>query len=239
MSLVPHIKNPEKSDHECPDPSESTVNGLVWKSPSYAIFTGGTGSGKTNALLAAVGYQSRWRPFDGGIFLLSPNVEAAVKGEYGVLDNVTPLKEWPEITYFDDFPGRKLLIADDNAVVGLSTKGGDDSQRNRADRICGYVRTHKNLSVFMCQQMLVNVPPNLRRLASHFILFPNRISRDTLNFIAKSVMVSQPNLEQVFDWCIQAGPYAFAVITNEPDNTNRARVRIYGPDGERDVLGIN
>ena len=47
---------------------------------------------------------------------------------------------------------------------------GVDSQRNRADRICGYVRTHKNLSVYICQQMLVS---NIRRLASHFILFPN------------------------------------------------------------------
>lgn len=239
MSLVPHIPNSEKSDHECPKVDEGTVNGMVWKSPSYAIFTGGTGSGKTNALLAAIGHQSKWRPFDGGIFLLSPNVEAALKGEYGVLDGVVPLKEWPEITYFDAFPGRKLLIADDNAVVGLSTKGGEDSQRNRADRICGYVRTHKNLSVYMCQQMLVNVPPNLRRLASHFILFPNRISRDTINFIAKAVMISKPHLQQIFDWCIEAGPYAFAIITNEPDGSDRARVRIHGPDGERDVLGIN
>eukprot|EP01048_Picozoa_sp_COSAG05_P010519 COSAG05_NODE_931_length_6549_cov_15.020775_4_plen_238_part_00 len=237
MSLIPHIKNSEKeggpNKHECPTKHE---NGMVWKSPSFAIFSGGTGSGKTNALLAAIGHQSKWRPFDGGIFLLSPNVEAAIKGEYGVLDHVIPLTEWPAIDYWDAYPGRKLLICDDNAVVGLSTRGGVDSQRNRADRTCGYTRTHKCLNIYMCQQMVVNVPPNLRRLASHFILFPNRISKDTIPFIAKNIMISRPHLEQIFQWCIDDGPYSFALITNEPDGSGRARVRI---NGDRPVNGIN
>jgi hypothetical protein len=140
-ALVPHIENSEKKDHVVP---ATTENGMVWKSPSMAIFCGGTGSGKTNCLLAAVGHQSKWKPYKhiNDIFLLSLNVEAAVKGEYGILDDVVPLKEWPAISYFDKYEGRKLLIADDNALVGLSTRGGVDSQRNRADRICGYVRAH-------------------------------------------------------------------------------------------------
>eukprot|EP01047_Picozoa_sp_COSAG01_P111008 COSAG01_NODE_39808_length_471_cov_36.865591_1_plen_52_part_10 len=48
-TLVPHIENSEKKDHEVPAVTE---NGMVWKSPSMAIFCGGTGSGKTNCLLA-------------------------------------------------------------------------------------------------------------------------------------------------------------------------------------------
>eukprot|EP01047_Picozoa_sp_COSAG01_P067886 COSAG01_NODE_9682_length_2370_cov_14.974020_3_plen_80_part_00 len=55
-TLVPHIENSEKKDHEVPAVTE---NGMVWKSPSMAIFCGGTGSGKTNCLLAAVGHQSQ------------------------------------------------------------------------------------------------------------------------------------------------------------------------------------
>jgi Tfp pilus assembly ATPase PilU len=82
MSLVPHIKNPQKSDHETPAVTE---NGMVWKSPSRAIFIGSTGSGKTNAMLAAIGHQARWRPWK-HIFLMSANVESAVKGEYGILE---------------------------------------------------------------------------------------------------------------------------------------------------------
>ena len=42
-TLVPHIENSEKKDHEVPAVTE---NGMVWKSPSMAIFCGGTGSGK-------------------------------------------------------------------------------------------------------------------------------------------------------------------------------------------------
>ena len=229
-ALVPHIENSEKKDHVVP---ATTENGMVWKSPSMAIFCGGTGSGKTNCLLAAIGHQTKWKPYK-HIFLLSPNVEAAVKGEYGILDDVVPLKEWPAISYFDKFEGRKLLIADDNALVGLSTRGGVDSQRNRADRICGYVRTHKNLSVYICQQMLVSVPPNIRRLASHFVLFPNRISTESIPLIAKSCMIERKHMEQLFKWGIESGPFGFILITNEPDG--RARVRL---NGDQNVVGIN
>jgi hypothetical protein len=96
------------------------------------------------------------------------------------------------------------------------------------------VRTHKNLSVFICQQMLVSVPPNIRRLASHFILFPNRISTESIPLIAKSCMIERKHMELLFQWGIQSGPYGFILITNEPDG--RARVRL---NGEQDVIGIN
>eukprot|EP01047_Picozoa_sp_COSAG01_P022103 COSAG01_NODE_1303_length_10815_cov_14.897938_7_plen_118_part_00 len=117
--------------------------------------------------------------------------------------------------------------------MGLSTRGGVDSQRNRADRICGYVRTHKNLSVYICQQMLVSAP-NIRRLASHFILFPNRISTESIPLIAKSCMIERKHMEQLFKWGIESGPFGFILITNEPDG--RARVRL---NGDQNVVGIN
>ena len=232
MSLVPHIKNPQKSDHETPAVTE---NGMVWKSPSRALFIGSTGSGKTNAMLAAIGHQARWRPWK-HIFLMSANVESAVKGEYGILDDVIPLTEWPSLQFFESKPGRKLLICDDNALIGLSTKGGVDSQRMRADRIVGHGSTHCNLSVYISQQMMVNVPPNIRRLASHFILFPHRIAHDSIPLVAKSCMIEKKHMYQLFDWAKEAGDYAFILITNEPDG--RARVKISGDAGMRDVVGI-
>ena len=77
------------------------------------------------------------------------------------------------------------------------------------------------------------VPPNIRRLASHFILFPNRISRESIPLIAKSCMIERKHMEQLFTWGIESGPYGFILITNEPDG--RARVRI---NGNQDVRGI-
>ena len=46
------------------------------------------------------GGANEWRTWV-HIFLLSPNVEAALGSEYGLLDNVAPLKECPEITFCD------------------------------------------------------------------------------------------------------------------------------------------
>eukprot|EP01047_Picozoa_sp_COSAG01_P046325 COSAG01_NODE_4340_length_5121_cov_16.529669_2_plen_223_part_00 len=67
-SLVPHIENSEKNDHEVPAVTE---NGMVWKSPSMAIFCGGTGSGKTNCL----GCRAVSKFFGGAIGLLATNVD--------------------------------------------------------------------------------------------------------------------------------------------------------------------
>ena len=228
-TLVPHIKNPDKADHIVPDLKQ---NGLVFKSPSRIAYVGGTGSGKTNCLLACLGHGAQWKAWK-HIFLLSPNVESTIKGEYGILDDVIPLTEWPAINYFDKYPGRKVLIADDNALVGLPTRGGTDSQRNRADRICGHVSTHKNLTICICQQTMVGIPPNIRRLMSHFVLFPNRISHESIPLIARSCMLERKHLEQLFAWC--TGDYDFILIENEPVK-GRARVRI---NGNRAVLGIN
>jgi hypothetical protein len=51
-TLVPHIENSEKKDHEVPAVTE---NGMVWTSPSMAIFCGSSGNGKdlTLSVLAA------------------------------------------------------------------------------------------------------------------------------------------------------------------------------------------
>lgn len=153
-----HQKSRQKADHiGVPDLKQ---NGLVFKSPSRIAYVGGTGSGKTNCLLACLGHGAQWKAWK-HIFLLSPNVESTIKGEYGILDDVIPLTEWPAINYFDKYPGRKVPIADDNALVGLPTRGGTDSQRNRADRICGHVSTHKNLTICICQQTMVGIPPNI------------------------------------------------------------------------------
>jgi hypothetical protein len=227
-TLVPYIENSQKSDHVVPDLQQ---NGLVLKSPSRVAYVGGTGSGKTNCLLACLGHCGQWKAWK-HIFLLSPNVDSAIKGEYGILDDVIPLKEWPAINFFDKYPGRKALIADDNALVGLPSRGGTDSQRNRADRICGHVSTHNNLSIFVCQQMMTGIPPNIRRLMSHFVLFPNRISFESIPLIAKSCMIERKHMEQLFAWC--EGEYDFILIENEPVK-GRARVRI---NGNRPVLGI-
>ena len=44
---------------------------------------------------------------------MSPNNEAVRAGEYGIIDDITCLDNWPELSYWEERPGRKCLIVDD------------------------------------------------------------------------------------------------------------------------------
>jgi hypothetical protein len=82
MSLIVKIPNSHKVDHETPGLDQ---NGLVFKSPTTSIWVGSTGAGKTMAAANAIAHQAKWRKYD-HIFLMSPNVEAAQKGEWSLLE---------------------------------------------------------------------------------------------------------------------------------------------------------
>ena len=105
--------------------------------------------------------------------------------------------------------GRSALIIDDAAIDSLSRKGSP-SQAELCNRLCGHVSSHHNggLSVFVATQTFVAVPPSIRRLMSHWFLFPNRISRECIPQIAKGVMIEKGTMGTLFDWC-KENPYDF------------------------------
>ena len=80
------MENPQKSDH---GPPPEGCHGLVLPNPSRAAFIGGGSSGKTCCILNTVARCHAWKPFDGGIYLMSPNNEAVRQGEYGIIDDIT------------------------------------------------------------------------------------------------------------------------------------------------------
>jgi hypothetical protein len=57
------------------------------------------------------------------------------------------------------------------------------------------------------------VPPNLRRLATVFCLWPNRLARDSIGHIARGVMIEKRMLEYIFDQCGDS-PHTFILIEN-------------------------
>ena len=65
----------------------------------------------------------------------------------------------------------------DDLSWGLSKKGAP-SQWELADRICGHVSSHHEggLSIFVAQQTHTGIPPNIRRLMSHWFLFPRMLT---------------------------------------------------------------
>ena len=154
---------------------------------------------------------------------MSPNNETVRTGEYGVLDDVTCLDHFPTLDYFAKRPGRSVLIIDDLAW-NLSRKGSP-SQYELADRICGHVSSHHEggLSIFIAQQTHTGIPPNIRRLASHWNLFPRRIAVDSIGHIARSCMLEKATMRKLFDFC--DGPYDFVHIENIPSQSCMVFIR--------------
>ena len=226
------VDNPMKAKHAKPDPD--TAHGLCLANPCRVLVVGGCGASKTTTVLNCIARGAVWKPWDGGIYLMAPTKDVQ-QGEYGLVDT-TFLEQLPQLEYFKQRPGRACLIMDDIHLHSQSTakKDGSASQAELLERICGHMSTHHDggLSVFICHQVWTGIPPKVRKLASHFILFPQRIAKDSVGHIARGCMLTKRQLETCFDMCSSA--YDFLLITNEPDG--RARVRINGVDS---VPGIN
>jgi hypothetical protein len=226
------VDNPMKAKHAKPDPD--TAHGLCLANPCRVLVVGGCGASKTTTVLNCIARGAMWKPWDGGIYLMAPTKDVQ-QGEYGLVDTEF-LEQLPQLEYFKQRPGRACLIMDDIHLHSQSTakKDGTASQAELLERICGHMSTHHDggLSVFICHQVWTGSPPKVRKLASHFILFPQRIAKDSVGHIARGCMLTKRQLETCFDMCSSA--YDFLLITNEPDG--RARVRINGVDS---VPGIN
>ena len=108
------------------------------------------------------------------------------------------------------------------------------SQYELADRICGHVSSHheNGLTIMVAQQTHTGIPPNIRRLMSHWFLFPRRIAIDSIGAIARSCMLEKATLKKCLDFC--EGPYDFLLVENIPVE-HRSRARL---NGWRNVKGL-
>ena len=182
--------------------------------------------------------QARARPAQGGARGMRPSRKTRRSDLWGLISVVAAHPQQPDATARrtrrgrpgavrprpDPAPGADLVL-DDVHLHDLSTKGSP-SESELCNRICGHLSTHHDggLSVFIANQVWTAVPPSIRKLCSHFALFPNRIARDSIGHIARGVLMTKQQLEACCDMC--TGQYDWLLITNEPDD--RARVRING-----------
>jgi hypothetical protein len=225
------VDNPMKAKHAKPPVDE---HGLCLANPCRVLVVGGCGASKTTTILNCIARGAMWKPWDGGIYLMAPTKDVQ-QGEYGLVDTEY-LEQLPQLEYFKQRPGRACLIMDDIHLHSHSTakRDGAASQAELLERICGHMSTHHDggLSVFIAHQVWTGIPPKVRKLASHIILYPQRIAKDSVGHIARGCLLSKGQLEALFDMC--TGPYDFILITNEPDG--RGRVRL---NGVTPVAGIN
>ena len=211
------IPNKMKESHAKP---AVDAPGLCLANPCRVMLIGGCGAGKTAVLQSILARGACWKPWE-HIYLMAPTKDVQ-QGEYPDIDT-TFLESFPPLDYFKE--GRSAIVLDDVHLHDLSTKG-KPSQSELCHRILGHLSTHLSggLSVFICQQVWTAVLPSIRKLMSHFALFPNRIARDSIGHIARGVLLTKRQLEACCDMCVE--PYDWLLITNEPDG--RARVRLNG-----------
>ena len=91
----------------------------------------------------------------------------------------------------------------------------------------GYMRSHKkgSMDVYIGQQQIYGIPPQIRKLLSTWFIFPRRTSPTTHNALAQACMLDRATLKRLLDFV--EGDYGFLMINNlaEP---GRARARVNG-----------
>ena len=218
------LTNPQKLHFLHP---KEGAHGLCLSTGFAGAWVGGVSSGKTTCLLSCLAHnhsQYRYK----NVFLMHPDAEAARAGEYGLCDDIKTLDHFPAMDWWEkNSPGRTALIIDD-ASWALSKKQGAGglSQHSLADRTLGYMRSHKHgsMDVYIGQQQIYGIPPNVRKLISTWFLFPSRISPQTHTALAQATMLDRNTLRKCLDFT--EGDYGFLLVNNL--NDGRARCRVNG-----------
>jgi hypothetical protein len=106
-----------------------------------------------------------------------------------------------EIPAPSDWKGdqKTLVIIDD-----LAFKQMNKTQLHNVGRLFGYVSTHKNISVLLCQQDPFDVPVIVRRCSNLWVLY-RMDDLDALSTVARKTGLSRANYRELFDLC--RGPH--------------------------------
>ena len=230
VKLPPHddrsatpLVNPMKKHAIAPKADD---HGLCLTTGFAAAWIGGVSSGKSTCLLSCLARNHARYRYD-HIWLMHPDAEAAKTGEYGLCDDIKILTHWPKIEEWEAMsPGRTALVCDD--ISWQLSKRGDPSQYALAERCLGYMRSHKkgSMDVYIGQQQIYGIPPQIRKLLSTWFIFPRRTSPTTHNALAQACMLDRATLKRLLDFV--EGDYGFLMINNlaEPGRP-RARVNAW------------
>ena len=83
------------------------------------------------------------------------------------------------------------MICDD--ISWQLSKRGEPSQYALAERCLGYMRSHKKgtMDIYIGQQQVYGLPPQLRKLVSTWFIFPKRTSPTTHTALAAAAMLDR------------------------------------------------
>ena len=132
-----------------------------------------------------------------------------------LLDSVPPPEFFPKST--DPRSKKAIVIIDDIDLKALSS-----TERSNLDRLYGHVSTHRNVSVVASSQDFFSVPPVLRRMCSHWIIWNCR-DKHSLALISRK---TGTDLEELFK-TVASGAYDSVCIDLTPGTPMPLRLNIF------------
>ena len=127
-----------------------------------------------------------------------------------------------ECPYLEDFnrDEKTLVIIDDVAVRAL-----EKASKYRLDRLFGNWSTHKNISICLATQQPSALTPNLRRQASHFVIYRST-DMQSLRDICEKCGCDSDNLRK-FIQQLEGAHDSLMIDLTSPENKYKFRKNIW------------
>ena len=180
------LSNPDKTWHESWTKNRNILN---LPHPFRAVLFGPPGVGKStivkNILLRSFPVFER-------VTVLHVDPENSREWNDLGEDGVEIRGDVPAPSDWDDSV-KHLVICDDLDVSHLGKEGNSN-----LNRMFGYASTHRNISICLCSQDSINVPPSIRRCASVFILW-KMPDMDAMARLARQSGIKAKEMRAIFD----------------------------------------
>ena len=176
------IPNDDKFFHEQPD-YENLGNFPV---PFRLLCVGPPNVGKTNAIYNV-------------LYFKKPSFERII-----IYHNDNNSKEYQSVDaeYVEELPPiedidpdvKNLLIIEDVDFKNIHNK----AQKSLLDRYFGCFSTHRNVSIIMTAQDAFQIPPNIRRMCSHLLLWKNH-DLNSMAILSSRFNIKTKDLKHIFE----------------------------------------
>ena len=130
------------------------------------------------------------------------------------------VEELPPIEEIDPEIMNLLIIEDIDFKNGLNRK-----QKSLLDRYYGCFSTHNNISIILTSQDAFSIPPNIRRMCSHVVLWKNH-DLNSMSVLASRFNLKTKDLKYIFDH-ICKDKHDSLLIDTMRDNKHRLRKNVF------------
>ena len=131
------------------------------------------------------------------------------------------VEELPEISEIDP-DTRNLIIIED---IDYKNMKNGKNQRSLLDRYFGCFSTHHNISIMLTAQDPFQIPPNIRRMCSHVVLWKNH-DLNSMAILSSRFNIKTKDLKYIFEH-ICKDKHDSLLIDTMRDSKYRLRKNLY------------